>query len=361
MFTIAFRYILKRLVVTFFVVSPIIVFMAWIAMSTKYIGLIASEGISLLTFLKLILYISPGICGIIFPVCFLLSAVIAIYGLQSNKELTVFLSSGKSPLSILNPVMFLGCFISTLVLLCNTLGAPYVYKNFETLREKIHTEASTNFLKVQSFNIIGNSVIYVGSRENNALNNIFIFHLPKKENAIMNVITARHSSLARSGNQMLVQLENGCRQEIDNKGDLVSTLTFDSLTYDITQFFQSSYKKSSKVNYKTQSELWRNAKHSSDKKVRENCLAEYHSRILSSASTIINALIVGIFLICVRRERDRGLKDAILAFSCGTICHVVLMVLLNSATKNNNLIIFNYAIVFFSILFLFIFFIKRRN
>ena len=334
--------------------------MAWIAMSIKYIGLIASDDISLITFLKLILCISPGVCGIIFPVCFLLSAIISIYGLHSNKELVVFLSSGKSPLSVLSPILFWGCCIAGLVMFFNTIGAPHAYKNFETLKEKIHTEASTNFLKMQSFNIIGNSVIYVGSRKNNYLDNIFIFHIPKKENAIMNIITARHSALVRSGNKMLVQLENGCRQEIDKNDDVVSTLTFDSLTYDITQFFQSSYKKFSKVNHKTQSELLQIVRHSPDKKARENCLAEYHSRILSSASSIINALIVGILLICPR-ERTRGSKDAILAFSCGTICHVCLMVLINSATKNNNLIVLNYAVVCTFILFLFIFFIKRRN
>ena len=360
MFTIAFKYILKRLTVTFFMVSPIIVFMAWIAMSIKHIGLIASGGVSLLTFLKLILCISPGVCGIIFPICFLLSAIIVTYGLRTNKELTVFLSSGKSASSILSPILFFGCCIAGLVMFLNTMGAPYAYKNFETLREKIQTAVSTNFLKAQSFNMIGNSVIYVSSHENNSLNNIFIFNLSKKENAIMNIITAKQSSLVRQGNQMLVQLENGCRQEIDNKGDLVSNLTFDSLTYDITPFFQSSYRQSSKINYKTQSELLQSAKHNPDKKVRENCLAEYHSRILSSVSSIINAIIVGIFLICAR-ERARGSKDAILAFSCGTICHVCLMVLLNSATRNNNLIIFNYAVVSLFILFLYIFFIKRRN
>lgn len=360
MFTIAFRYILKRLVVTFFVVAPIIVFMAWIAMSIKYIGLISSGGISLVTFLKLILYISPGVCGIIFPICFLLSIVIAIYGLQSNKELTVFLSSGKSPLSMLIPVLFWGGCIAGLVMFFNTMGAPHAYKNFETLKEKIHTEVSTNFLKAQSFNIIGNSVIYVGSRKHNSVENIFIFHLPKKENAIMNVITAKHSAIVHNSNQILVQLENGCRQEIDKNENVVSTLTFDSLTYDITNFFQSSYKESSKVNYKTQSELLQIAQHSPDKKMRENCLAEYHSRILSSASSIINALIVGIFLICPL-ERARGSKDAILAFSTGIISHVCLMVLMNLATKNNNLIIFNYAAVGLFILCLYLFFIKRRN
>ena len=97
-------------------------------------------------------------------------------------------------------------------------------------------------------------------------------------------------------------------------------------------------------------------------------IARIHTYILTLNDQSENSLtdkelhfiIVGIFLICAR-ERARGSKDAILAFSCGTICHVCLMVLLNSATRNNNLIIFNYAVVSLFILFLYIFFIKRRN
>lgn len=361
MFTIAFRYILKRLIVTFFVVSPIVILIAWIAMSIKHIGMIVSDSVQLLTFLKLILCLSPWVCGIVFPICFLLSAIIAIHNLNTNKELTVLLCSGKSPLSIASPIVFWGSLISAIVMFLNIVGAPYAYKNFETMKEDIQTTVSINFLKIRSFNIIGHSVVYIGSREKNTLNNIFISYMPKKQNANVNIITARRGAIIRTNTKKIfIQLEKGCRQEIDKNDDVISTLMFDNLSYDITHLFKKFYKKSSKVNYKTQAELLQIARDDPDEKIKKNCLAEYHSRILISFASIINSLIVGIFLI-IARERGRGRKDAVLAFSCGTICHIGLMVLLNMATKNIHLIFYNYIIVFAFILFLFLFFIKERN
>lgn len=361
MFTIAFRYILKRLIVTFFVVSPIVILMAWIAMSSKHIQMISSGSVPLLTFLKLILYLSPGVCGIIFPICFLLSAIIAIHNLNTNRELTVLLCSGKSPLSIASPIIFLGCLISAIVMFLNTIGAPYAYKNFETMKEDIQITVSINFLKIRSFNIFGHSVVYIGSREKNALNNIFISYVPKKQNANMNIITARRGALVKTKTKKIfIQLEKGCRQEIDKNYNVITTLTFDNLSYDITHLLKKLYKKSSKVNYKTQIELLQIAQNDPDEKMKKNCLAEYHSRILISFVAIINALIVGIFLI-IARDRGRGRKDAILAFSCGTTCHICLMVLLNTATKNTYLIGYNYIMVFAFIFCLFLFFIKKRN
>lgn len=360
MFTIAFRYILKRLLVTFFVVSPIVIMMTWIGMSIKYIGLIVSDSTPLLTFLKLILCISPGVCGIIFPICFLLSTIITLYNLETNRELTILLSSGKSPLSMLSPIILLGICITALVMFLNTIGAPQAYKNFETIKEQLQTTVSTNFLKTQTFNIIGNSIVYIGSRGNDSLNDIFISHAPTKQSANTNIITAKQGGLVKNAKQVFIKLKNGCRQEIDKNNDVVSTLTFESLSYDITSLYKKFYKKSSKVSYKTQTELLEMARDAPDKKLKENCLAEYHSRILVSASSMIDALIVGIFLI-VARGRRQGRKNAILAFACGTCCHAGLMVLLNTATKNNQLIFYNYIIVCVFILFLLLFFQKERN
>ena len=356
MLTIAFKYILKRLLVTFLIISPIVIFVAWIVLSVKYINMIVYDNISFVAFMRIVLCISPGICGTILPICFLISSIITIHTLQSNKEIIILLTSGKSPLSLLSPLLFLGCCVSVTVLFLNITGAPYAYKTFESLKEQVQTNVMTNFLKIKTFNNIGNSVIYIGARKANVLRNIFISYVPKNQKSNTNIITAREGSVVTENSKTYINLKNGCRQELDKQNDVVATLTFDSLTYEVTHFVSGFYEKSSKVKYKTQDELMQEIKRSPDEQHQTNCLIEYHSRLLTPFVSIMDAIIIGIFLFGAR-NRGRGRREAIFTFICGIICHISMLILING----NKAVVYNYMIVCALIISQLLFFLKKRN
>ena len=354
MFTIAFKYILKRLLVTFFIVSPIIILMTWIVMSVKYISLIVSDDLSFGMFLKLVLCVSPGVCGIILPICFLISSIIAVYTLQNDKELVVFMASGTKPNLLLSPILLLGVCVTAIVLLINTIGAPSAYKTFEHLKEKLQTRISTNFLSTQAFNTIGNSVIYVGSRSANVLENIFISYISERRNS--NTITARKGAVVAKDKRVYIKLFHGYRQELDKNNEAVATLTFDELTYDITELFTKFYEKSTKVKFKTQAELMHGYKTSKDTQQQLNCLTEFHSRLMIPFVSIINALIVGLLLLSPQ-ARGRGRNRVIVAFLCGIACYAGIMILING----NANVLYNYVTICALIVFLYISFLKYRN
>ena len=359
MFSIAYRYILKRLATTFFMVTPIIVLMAWVTMSIKYIGFIVSDSIPLSTFFKLVLCISPGVCGIVLPICFLIAAIITINAMQNNKEIIVFMTSGKSALSMLLPIMTLGGCISMIVLYMQTTGAPRAYRILEAAEEKIKTQISTNLLKPQVFNTLGDSVVYVGKNEGTVLRDIFVSHIPKKAPLTTNIITAKIGALLSNKDGVFIYFKDGCRQELDSSQNLISTLRFESLSYDITRFFKRYYPKSNRVSRYTQDQLLKEARQTSDETKKRNCLAEYHARILGASLPILNALFVGIFLL-VAFERGRGKYKAIPTFFTGIACHILVMLLLNSATKYSDMIMWNYVIITCMMVGLFSIFLRRN-
>ena len=360
MFSIVFRYIFQQLLVTFSVVSPILIFLMLLAMSVRYISIITASDVAFSIILKMLLYLTPGICGIILSICFLISSIIAIYNMQTRNEMTIFLLSGKSPISLLNPIITFGVLVSFVVYIVNTVVSPYAYKRFEEVKEQIQTKISLNILKPKSFNKVGNSIVYIGSRDNNTVNKIFISYIPNKKNAIANIITAKRGHLVVEDKKIFILLENGFRQEINKKNEVITTLTFGSLSYDITDIFSSFYKKSSKVNYKTQNELIKISQETDDEKLKKNYLAEYHSRIIMPFISLINALIIGLCLIKPQR-RGRGKKSAGIAFALGIICYSGAIVLLNTATKHTDMIQYNYFLFILTFIGLFITFLLKRN
>lgn len=331
-------------------------------MSVGYVKLIVSDNVTLFDFFKLISCILPGVSAIILPICFLISSIITLQVFQNSKEMIIFMTSGKSALSIFMPLISLGALIASFMLYLQTTGSPYAYKAFEKLKEQIKTQISINLLKPMTFNVIGESVIYVGDISGNELKDIFISYVPKKKtSSSSNIITAKAGKYVSDNNETIfIQLFNGCRQEFDSENKPIATLKFDSLSYDVSPFFKRFYAKSKSTSGKTQTELSKEIQKTSNEELRQNYIAEYHSRIISSFLPIIYALVVSIFLI-VPMERGKGRLESTLIFLMGTICQALIMTLVNISTKNSNMIKYNYMIICFVIVYLFMIFIRRRN
>ncbi len=357
--SIAFKYIFKKLLGSLFIISPIVILMVWITMSIKYVNLIASDNVSIFTFFKLVLCIFPGVSGVILPICFLISSIIVIQKMQTDKEIVVFMTSGKSSFSVFKPLFVLACCVAGLILYIQTIGSPQAYKAFEDLQEQIKNKVSVTLLKPGAFNVMGESVIYIGERNDKELKNVFISYIPNNQTSHTNIITAQTGKYLSEKGKIFVILNNGYRQELSKSNEVIATLKFENFSYDITQFFKRFYARSKRPNEKTQSELMEQAKQAPNMEIKRNCIAEYHSRFISSFLPILNAMIVAIFLI-VAQERGRGKLESIMGFFSGILCQVFVMILVNSSTKNSAMIPYNYFIIFFTMVSLFTIFMRRK-
>lgn len=328
-------------------------------MSIKYINMIASDNISFYTFFKLVLCIFPGVSGVILPICFLISSIIVIQKMQTDKEVIVLMTSGKSSLSIFKPLLALGCCVAGGILYIQTIGSPQAYKNFENLQEQIKSKISVTLLKPGAFNVMGESVIYIGERNDRELKDVFISYIPNKQMSHTNIITAQKGKYLSENGKIFIVLTNGYRQELSKSNAVIATLKFETFSYDITQFFKRFYSRSKRPNEKTQSELMEQAQKTADIEIKRNYIAEYHSRFISSFLPILNALIVAIFLI-VAQERGRGKLESIMSFFAGVLSQAFVMILINASTKDSDMISYNYLIIFFTIIGLFTAFMRRR-
>lgn len=342
--SIIFFYILKRLLLSFCVITPVVISMVWIAMSIRYINLIASENVSSGMFFKLVLCPLPGIIAIILPICFLISSILAIQKMHSSEEVTVFLTSGKTPISLFFPLAILGIIVSCSVLYLRTTISPMSYKAFENIQAKIKNNVSINLLKPETFNIIGESVIYVESKDSHSLKNVFISYIPNSLQAHTNIIAAKSGEYVVEDNKVLILLNDGYRQEFDKNNKLLATLKFENFTYDISQFFKRFYAKKQNINEKTQKELLEEAFKTQNAELKRNYIAEYHARYIFSTLPILDSLIIAIFLFFpIARGRVR--KEAFKSFSCGVLAQAFVIILANVTTNNTSMVYYNYYII----------------
>ncbi|MDR0942610.1 MAG: LptF/LptG family permease [Holosporales bacterium] len=357
---ISFRYIFRKLKIAFFIIAPIVTIMAWIIMSLRYIELIALGNISLAMFFKLIAHTLPRILGTVLPSCALISLIAVIHDLKNNRELIILMSSGKSMFHIFSPMLLFSILIAMFTLYTQTMLCPSSHKGFEDVQESIKNRISMSLIKPGVFNVLGDSVVYVGGKTKSGLKNIFISHVSKGEHPSNDIITAAKGRCIRENGNYFIVLKNGYRQKLDENNSIVSTLEFSSFSYDITPFLKQNYlSKAESPNDKTQRELLEFAKNTKNLEMKRNCIAEYYSRLTTPFIPILNALTVAIFMLAPKGRKEESF-DAFKSFLFGMVNQISVMTLVNLSTKNNKLIISNYAIILLALCILSIVLWKKK-
>jgi lipopolysaccharide export system permease protein len=272
--------------------------------------------------------------------------------MQVDNELVTLITLGKSATSILRPLLAFAMCISCSIFFLQTKISPHSYRHFFDIQEKIKNQVSASIIKPGIFNVLGDSVVYIGKKRGTTIGNVFISYVPAEEKANVNIITAKSGTYSIQGENLFIILENGCRQELDRNNLIISTLNFDSFAYDVTPFFyRFKLAQTSERNY-TQDELLSLADGTKDLRWRRIYIAEYFSRLTTPCIPVVTAMFVAFFMI---RPRGRNNKksDIIKSFFGGIIGQITISTLIQASTKNNNIIIFNYIVIFSVIFFTF--------
>ncbi|MDR1333209.1 MAG: LptF/LptG family permease [Holosporales bacterium] len=343
-FNILFRYIFKKLLTSFCIITPIVVMMIWVSISVRYVELIASDGITITMLFKLIACLLPGMIGVILPMCTLIATIACLHKMRNDNELIIIMTSTGNEINILSPIIVFSLLVSMAEFHLQTVISPHAYGRFETIQKKVKGQISMSIVKTRTFNVIGSSVIYIGDRKRSSLEDVFISYIPKEENqnANVNIITAKKGTMYVDKNESyFIMLEEGCRQELKRDNTVVSSLKFKNFSYDITPFLKRFHYSTNKPGTKTQAELMRTVATTSDPEFKRNCLSEYHYRILSPFIVIINAMIV-ILLMMRPEERGRGRFGALKCLSLGTLTQICFLIAKNVTTRSSNFTVINY-------------------
>ena len=331
--------------------------MVWVTLSLRYIGLIVTNDISMLSFLKLIICALPDISGLTMPICALIASISVFYKMQQDKEILVFMSSGKTKFSLAKPLFVFSLLISFVVLFFQTIVTPYSYKNLTNMQDRIRSQISTSIIKPGVFNAVGNTIIYVREKDETSIKDVFISYIGKNQKT--NIITAKEGRYYIQDNNLIVTLSCGYRQDLDQENKAISTLKFENFSYDVTDFIQSFSQKTKKTHEKTQSELRKTFETSNDSVLKKKSLAEYHKRLLFPFILLINGLIASIFLIAPN-PRTKNAMNALKTFFCGIACQISVMTLTNLSSKYSFMTALNYVTILFAICVLFWLSFRRK-
>lgn len=324
-------YIISKLARSFLSITSILVMLLWLAMSMKYIEIMATSGIELGKFIRMVSFLIIEILSLILPICALVASIVTIYSLVHDKELVVLKSSGFPDSQIIKPFIIFGCTITLLSLLISNLLGPLSKKEFFEARAELRNKYLSFLLNDGTFNNqIPGKMIYIDQRNDRKnVQGVFIYDQSNPKKSI--TITAESGEVTNTNKGPIFVLNNGTYQEENLEKGLVSVSTFKAYRIDLTEQDASS---NNEIWYGPSTQFTNQLFHDYLFSNNPKMLAEANQRFIWPMGAIILSIIGALVALKSKYTRGANIKKSLFAGLYGG-GYILLVLLVINLSQNN--------------------------
>ena len=159
------KYIIKEHISPFFFALGIIMFILLMNFLVKYIDQIFGKGLPFITIVKLILFNMGWMLALAVPMATLVAVLMAYGRFSADNEITILKSSGISVLKIVLPSMYLGLFLTAVMVYFSDQILPETNHNASMLFRSIRQKKPTLHLEEHIFYNLDKYTFVVGHIE----------------------------------------------------------------------------------------------------------------------------------------------------------------------------------------------------
>ncbi len=220
------KLILKSFIGPFIATFFIALFVLMMQSLWKYIDDLVGKGLDFVTIITFIWYASASLLTLAMPIAILISSIMTFGNLGESFELIAIKSSGISLLRFMRPLMWVAVFLCGVAFIFSNYVIPYANLKFITLYSDIYVKKPAFDLKEGVFfTYIPNYAIKVGKKESDGktIHNVLIF---EQNNSIQdNCIVAEKGKMeiSEDGKYLEFNLENGYRYQ--ERGSIMDSST----------------------------------------------------------------------------------------------------------------------------------------
>lgn len=217
------KLILKAFLGPFIITFFIALFVLMMQILWKYIDDLVGKGLDFITIMQFIWYAGASLITLAMPIAILISSIMTFGNLGESFELVAIKASGISLLRFMRPIMWVSVLFCGITYVFANNVIPYANLKFVTLYNDIYLKKPAFDLKEGVFfTYIPNYAIKVGKKDKDGktIHDIVIYE--KGNNLQDNTISARDGVMNISDNQVFLEfnLKNGYRyQERGNYND----------------------------------------------------------------------------------------------------------------------------------------------
>lgn len=340
------RYLFRSILGPICAILLIITIIIWVTQALKFIDFAVNTGIDLSTFLYVSILILPPLVSLILPIGLYLGIIYGLNKLYNNSELIVFRASGVSRLDLAKPILFIALIACIINYFITLYFLPLSNQEFHKKVNNYKNNHIAVLLQEKVFiHPVENLTLYISEMKENILKDVFLFDLRKQDNPIK--ITAKEGEFSKRGDQLILNLKDGNRQETNDK-DEPSVLYFDFMSFDFDIKSDLLANKSFGIKESFIGELlFPKGNFSNDELIRMK--VEAHFRIIWPITNILLSVIALRSMLAGKFSR-KGKSKSILIFSLLAASVIMVTIgVISLANKLYSLIYILYISIFYMI------------
>jgi lipopolysaccharide export system permease protein len=217
---------LRQLAIGLVAVTGGLALLIWLTQSLRFIELVLNRGLSLVVFFELTVFMLPNFIAVILPVTTFI-VILAVYNrMEDDRELVVMRAAGMGPAALARPALILAGSVAVIGWVMNLWIVPESYRAFREYQFEIRNRMAAVLLQEGVFNNLGDGLtVYIRAREPDGSFRGIMVHDTREAGAPATILAER-GWLSASGGAPRVTLENGTRQEVDQRTGTLRMLSF---------------------------------------------------------------------------------------------------------------------------------------
>ncbi len=318
------NYILREIVVPFFLALFILTCVFLLGYLTQLANLVINKGISLLVIGKVFCLYIPVLLGYTLPIACLVGIILGFSRLSTDNEILAMRASGIYLRYLLLPLMTVGLILSLFCFLLNDRIIPYAYYEQRRMLKSLGTQNPTALLEAKMFiHAFEGQILFIDRIEDNRIYNVTIYQPQPDGKPTKTILASRGEFSPVPGqDQILMKLIDGTADEPDkNNPKNFYKLNFNNffMTLNVSKNKGDRDKKPKSMSLKELSQ---------EKQRLERLLVdttridtEYHYKISWAFSAFIFTLL-GFPLAVITNKREKT-ANVVLAMICAAVYYLL--------------------------------------
>tara|TARA_A100000171_G_C2131167_1_gene146821 strand:+ start:1639 stop:2736 length:1098 start_codon:yes stop_codon:yes gene_type:complete len=337
------RYILKYLLLSTTLVTVVLTLAVWMTQSLRLVDALINHGVTLATFLKMMVFLIPDLVGIILPVALVIGTLFTFSRFYSDRELIVFRTLGLSRLRLARGPLIVALLVTLSLYAINFYFMPAAFKEFKETEYALRNKISAMVVTPGDFTTLKGLTIYVRDRRPSGALYGLLIHDQREKRSL--TLVAEKGVLKEGSAGIDLTLFNGSRQEVDPKSGEPSILSFDRYALEISPSALSQIKRQRKPYEYFFPELWRVTNVNDNSTFGHKLRVELHQRLLMPLTGLSFVLIVLGFFMGGDYDRRGRSKRIIVSVLCCTSVELGTFGLLNMSNHSFIFIVSSYGLV----------------
>lgn len=233
------RYIFAQILGPFGFFALVFTGVIWLSQSLRVIDLVVNNGQSAAVFAEFTALLLPTVMAVVLPVAGFAATLWTLNRLHAEAELVVMMAAGQSFLRLARPVAAFGLLLMAAMCVVTLYLMPTAARVLRDRMADVRGDLANALIREGQFvHPTEGLTIYVrDASRTGEMAGIFIHDMREKEAPV--TYSADRAALVRTAEGPRVVMLDGAAQRYDAAGAALSTLRFDTFTYDLAPLMQA--------------------------------------------------------------------------------------------------------------------------